>query len=312
MSDIAPRAAGEVWLEQEEKGRPWSLALLRGATRVLGRRGSHAVLWVVCLYYTVLVPRARRASNDYFRRLGHEAGFWTAHRHIFRFAQVALDRMYLLSGRTELFEFGRNGSEHIRALVESGRGGVLLGAHLGSFEAMRAVASANDVRIGILAHNANAQKVRDFLQAVSDGKMMLDVIEIDPGDPSYIIEVQERIAKGHLIAVLGDRLGINERNVEAPFIDAPARFPAGPFILASVLKCPVVLVFGRFEAPNRYDVFCEPFAEQLVLPRGQRDAALRELVARYAARVEHHCRRAPDNWFNFYDFWNSGERDEDG
>ena len=23
----------------------------------------------------------------------------------------------------------------------------------------------------------------------------------------------------------------------------------------------------------------------------------------YAERIEHHCRLAPDNWFNFFDFW---------
>jgi predicted LPLAT superfamily acyltransferase len=35
------------------------------------------------------------------------------------------------------------------------------------------------------------------------------------------------------------------------------------------------------------------------------DDVLRDLVERYAARVEHHCRTAPYNWFNFYDFWNA-------
>jgi predicted LPLAT superfamily acyltransferase len=158
-----------------------------------------------------------------------------------------------------------------------------------------------------LAHNANAKKVREFLQAVSDGKMMLDVIEIDAADPSYILGVRDRIERGELVALLGDRLGINERDVVVPFFGAPARFPAGPFLLASILGCPVLLVFGLFFPPNRYEVVCERFVEKVELPRGRRDAALQELVAGYAARLEHHCRRAPDNWFNFYDFW--AERD---
>jgi predicted LPLAT superfamily acyltransferase len=50
---------------------------------------------------------------------------------------------------------------------------------------------------------------------------------------------------------------------------------------------------------------CEPFENLIDLPRGAREEALHACVARYAARLEHHCRLAPYNWFNFYDFWSS-------
>jgi predicted LPLAT superfamily acyltransferase len=65
----------------------------------------------------------------------------------------------------------------------------------------------------------------------------------------------------------------------------------------------VLLTFGLHRPPNRYELYCEPFAEQVLLPRAQREEALREHVQRFASRLEHYCRLAPDNWFNFYDFW---------
>ena len=74
-------------------------------------------------------------------------------------------------------------------------------------------------------------------------------------------------------------------------------------MLASILKCPVLLTFGLYREPNRYDLHCEPFAERLTLPRGKRQAMLVEHVQRFAHRLEDYCRKAPDNWFNFYDFW---------
>ena len=79
--------------------------------------------------------------------------------------------------------------------------------------------------------------------------------------------------------------------------------PTGPYVLASVLKCPIYLTFGLYQAPNRYDLYCEPFADDIVLPRGDREPALRALAQRYAERLEHYCRLAPDNWFNFADTW---------
>ena len=115
--------------------------------------------------------------------------------------------------------------------------------------------------------------------------------------------VHDRIEAGDFVALLGDRTGLNERTVEATFFGQQARFPAGPFLLASLMKCPVYLTFGLYRRPNRYDLSCEPFADRLHLPRRKREAALQEVVQRYADRLEHYARSAPDNWFNFYDFW---------
>jgi predicted LPLAT superfamily acyltransferase len=70
-----------------------------------------------------------------------------------------------------------------------------------------------------------------------------------------------------------------------------------------MLRCPVFLVFGLYRGQNRYEVHCERFSDAIALPRKARAEALRDHVARYAARLEHFVRLAPDNWFNFYDFW---------
>jgi predicted LPLAT superfamily acyltransferase len=73
--------------------------------------------------------------------------------------------------------------------------------------------------------------------------------------------------------------------------------------LAAVTQVPVVLFFGLYRGGNRYDVYFEHFADRLKAPRPRRREALAAWVQRYAARLEHHARTAPYNWFNFYDFW---------
>ena len=191
----------------------------------------------------------------------------------------------------------------MRELVEQGRGAILLGAHFGSFEAMRAAARDSSLPINILAHNDNARMIAAFLDEVSGGQSKVRVIEIDPNSRTYILEVKDRIDAGELVAVLGDRLGLNDRFTTVDFFAAPARFPTGPYIMASVLRCPVLMVFGTHVPPNRYELRCELLADRVELPRRDRDAALRGYVQQYAARLEHYARAAPDNWFNFFDFW---------
>ena len=116
-------------------------------------------------------------------------------------------------------------------------------------------------------------------------------------------EMENAIERGELVAMLADRTLTKSRSADVNFLGARARFPTGPYLLASVLKCPVYLVFGLHRPPNRYDLYCEPFSEQIRLPRRSRDDALRDQAQRFAERLEHYCRLAPDNWFNFYDFW---------
>ena len=87
------------------------------------------------------------------------------------------------------------------------------------------------------------------------------------------------------------------------FLEGAAPFPEGPFILASVLKAPVVLFSAVYRGGRRYTVKFEPFAEAGIESRETRRVTMQLQCARYAEWLAGCCRSAPYNWFNFYDFW---------
>lgn len=122
------------------------------------------------------------------------------------------------------------------------------------------------------------------------------------GSPDALLGVKDEIDRGVSIGILADRVFSDERVVTVPFLGAPARFPAGPWLVAHALAAPVFLVFALLDARGGYDIHIEPVA-QVRLERAQRDEQLRATVAHFARRLEHYCARAPYNWFNFYDFW---------
>ena len=272
-------------------------------TRVLGRRGGRALLRPIIFYFTLFAGDARRASRAWYERVTGSSSFWTAYNHFLRFAEVALDRVFFVRGELDHFEFDRGGTHLMQELVASGRGALLLGAHFGSFEALRAAGRSNSLPINILAHNENARMIAAFLDEVSGGQSRVRVIEINPSDKTYILTVKERVDAGELVAVLGDRLGLSDRHTTVSFFGAPARFPSGPYIMASVLRCPVLMVFSTYVAPRRYVLRCELLADRVELPRASREQAIAAYAAQFAARLEHYARAAPDNWFNFFDFW---------
>jgi len=292
------------WLNQGERGAIFGIRIAFFLATAFGRWPMRQFLRIVAFWYAIFDATARRASSTWLTRVyGRPARFSEVYQHILRFARVALDRVFLVRGRTGSIVVNRTGTHHLKALIDEGRGAILVGAHLGSFEAMRAAATTH-YPINIVGHFENARVINGLLEQLNPEKAA-KVVHVGKDPVGFALKVRELLDNGEMVAILADRVGLNDKQVEVDFMGAPAAFPTGPFLLAATLKAPVYLVFGLYYEPNRYELHCEPFADPIVLPRGNRQGALKDVVQRYAQRVEEYARRAPDNWFNFYDFWKS-------
>jgi len=298
-----PGAPDAGWLSQRERGTVLGIRLVFRMATLLGRGPMKVLVAVIALWYRLFDRDAVAASRQWLAAV-HERPppRGAVYRHLRTFTQVTVDRVFLLSGRTRGLTFTYTGDEHLQRQKETGRGAVLLGAHLGSYEAMRARGVEEKTPIQVLGYFENARMINALLEGL-DPEQAERVIHLGRDPVGVMARVAARLEAGEMVAVLGDRIGLNDRVVRAPFLGRPASFAAGPFLMASVLKCPVYLVFGLYREPNRYDLHCEPFAEAIELPRGDRERALERWARRYAERLEDYARRAPENWFNFYDFW---------
>jgi len=290
------------WTAERQRGAGWLGVMATIALR-LGWRAAYALLYPVTLVYLASSPaRMRRASRHYLgRALGRVPGLRDMWRLYFAFAATLLDRAYLLTGRTAGYAITIEGLDTMRRHAEAGRGCILLGAHFGSFDALRSIAGAGaPVEIRILMHRHMADAAHAMFNAL-DPSRARDVISL--GNPAAMIEAAECLARGGVIGILGDRAPRGERMLRVPFLGQEAPFPGGPLQLAAILGAPVMLCFGTWLGPRRYALRFEAFAERVTLDRAARDAALRDWLIRYAARLEAMCRAHPFNWFNFYDFW---------
>ena len=236
------------------------------------------------------------------RALGRRAGLRDLFRLYFAFASTILDRAFLIAGRTGGYRIEVHGLEALRTRIAQGQGCLLLGAHIGSFEALRAVADAGSpVEVAVLMHEANAARLKAVFDALGDPGRHATVIPLGTADA--MLRAREVLERGGLVGLLADRAPRGERLLSVPFLGHPAPLPTGPHLLAAVLGAPVMLAFGIWRGPRHYEVRFEPFAEPLPPGRAGREAAVAERVRRYAGRLETLCRAHPYNWFNFYDFW---------
>ena len=293
------------WAKARERGSPVLLRLMIWITLHLGWPASRALLLLIALYFFATSARARAASRDFLTRVrGRPAHFWDGFRHLLVFASAILESVFLLSGRVEGFRIGIEGLESLTAALADGRGCVLLGAHFGSFEVLRAIGRHAPVPVRPVMFRRNAGTVTRILEAL-DPALAAAVIEL--GSPAAMLRVREAVIRGEIVGILADRAPGEQKLIEAPFLGSAAAFPAGPLMLAASLDVPIVLFYGIRTGPRRYTVQFEPFAERIVLRRATRLAELRVWVARYAERLEARCRAHPFNWFNFYPFWEAPE-----
>ncbi len=304
------------WLRQQERGSRFTLKLITWIALKVGRQPARALLYPICLYFLLFSRHARRASQQYLEViLNRPARLREVFRHYHCFAATILDRVFLLSGRHDIFDLRIIGLRPLLERVGKGRGCILLGSHLGSFEVLRSVGvalgdlpvdapGANDLKknlpISILMYEEQARKINELITSLNPG--MADTV-IAIGGPDSMLRVKDRLEQGRLIGILGDRLAQSDKIVHCRFLGQPSIFPAGPMLMAAALKVPVILVFGLYRGGNRYDMYSELLADRIDISPSRRDEDLAMWTQRYVDRLEHYCRLAPYNWFNFYDFW---------
>ena len=287
------------WVTRPERGSLLAMRLIAWIARRVGRGAARLLLYPICLYFILFAGAGRRASRDYLQRaLGRDPGLAGSFRHFHTFASTILDRVFLLNGEVGRFDVRVHGQQVVEDIIAGGDGCFLLGAHMGSFEIVRALgADTRGLDVSLLMYEENARKLASVFDAINPrhGERIISLGEVDT-----MLKVDAVLARGGLVGMLADRTIGDESTAPHRFMGMQTAFPTGPFRVAAVLRRPVVLMFGLYRGGNRYDVHFERLDDGPPAPREER---LRRMQAQYVARLEHYCRSAPYNWFNFYDFW---------
>jgi predicted LPLAT superfamily acyltransferase len=268
----------------------------------LGRRLSRGVLYGVALYFFLFAPAARRESRRYLRRaLGRNPGAIDRFRQILYFATCIHDRLYLINAEYRRFRFTLEGEALVRAQLLSGRGAVLMGAHMGSFEATRSAGRRQPgLHVSLAMYEHNAREINAVLDAInSDAKP--DIIPL--GQVDTMLQIAQRLDRGAFVGMLADRTLGDEPLQAVTLLGERAYLPTGPMRAAALLRCPVIFMAALYRGGSRYHVVFAPVADFSATPAGEREAAIERAVQGYAALVDRYCRSDPYNWFNFFDFW---------
>jgi predicted LPLAT superfamily acyltransferase len=265
-----------------------------------GIRPAYGVLSVVAFYFFLFSGKAFRFQFIFFRkRLNYSFGksVLSIYKNYYWFGQSILDKMVLMSGLDHPFRFEFEGEAYLKAMVEQNKGGLLLSAHIGSWEIAGHLLSRLGTDMHIVMYDGEHQQIKDYLESISE-KYSARIILIRD-DLSHIYAIQEALHNNAFVCMHADRFLEGNKTMVTNLLNKPARFPAGPFLLARTFQSPVSFVFAMKDRALDYHFY----ATEAKIYQGPKETAVREVLQDYCEAMEGTIRKYPLQWYNYYDFW---------
>ena len=289
------------WINTRERG---SIGLINFMIWLCQRQRRWLVnllLYPIAAYFFITGRKAHSASQHFFVQAQGQTRWLDYYQQLLCFSRCLVDRVSILIGDANQFQVQSSGREALIQATQDGRGLIMLGSHLGSFEACKLLARDRmNVEIYIVAYFSGSTKIRQALDAINPE---LKPNFIDPTEPEAVFKMRDVIDKGGILAILGDRTGIGEKQIEVQFMDKPAYLPSGPYHLAAILHCPIFCFFGIRVGDYAYDTYAIKLADKIAFSREARQQQVQSYAQKYADLLAEKARKHPYNWFNFYEFW---------
>ncbi|MCF8374237.1 MAG: acyltransferase [Bacteroidales bacterium] len=273
--------------------------------KYLGLPVAYFILRFIIVYFVFFSPKGTISIYSYFRHI-HRQSVFTSIINIFRnfylLGQVLLDKISVLAGFNNNFTFDFEGEEHLREMVAQGKGGVLIGAHVGNWEVAGQLLERLDTRINIVMLDAEHRSIKEMLDEVMVKKNM-NVIAIKD-DFSHLFQIKEALQNNELVAIHGDRFIPGTKTISCSFLGKQALFPTGALYLASKYKSPVSFVAAMKDTKTHYHFYASkpkmyPYPSNLKIRNSEQKA----MVEDYVTELEKTVLKYPLQWFNYYYFW---------
>lgn len=264
----------------------------------VGIRSAYFILYFVAAFYFIFLKKSNRAIFYYFnKRLGYSTA--KSRQMVFRsyytFGQTIIDKISISAGMRNKFTYEFDGVEILKNLLSDKKGGVLISAHIGNFEIAEFFFSEIDLdfQINLVTTDLEHSAIKNYLESISKKSSIKFIIIRD--DLSHIFEINAALARNELVCFTGDRYFEGVKSLSESMLGQETDFPAGPFLIASRLKVPVVFVYVMKEPKLHYHLYAR---EAVVKHRDEK-----ALLKAYVESVESMIKKYPLQWFNYFDFW---------
>lgn len=279
----------------KQRGSAWSIKLALFLYEKLGYTFLYYLLYPISFFYFLVAKNVKEPLKVYYKNLGIPFTNKRYYRHLRVFAICMVDR-FISKITPEAYTFSYKEKESPREILESGT--VLVYSHFGGW-----AASSNSGHIDNKIHVVMQEAMLDGIKTLEENipeKSSLNVIDLNQGSIAVSVQIANALMNEEVVAIMGDRASNDKAEVAIDFLDQKAHFNKNPFQIAYKTAKPVLAYFIILTGKQSYEV---EYIEIKMDKEKSEDLAVNEALTKYVNKLEEVVKRYPDQWFNFYDFW---------
>jgi len=290
------------WQFVPERSNRFWIVIIIWIARNMGRGFARLLMYPISAYFVIFSTDTRKESRKFLNKaLGRKCRWLDVFKHYRIFAECLLDRIFIYIGKDQDLEISVKGLDVLEHHANSGQGCLMVGSHLGGFEIIRALGKTRrGYTIKALIYGQATPLITGIFKELNPN-LFEDFIFM--GEASSLVGIDEHTRNGGFVSILADRVFNKERRVTCSFFGEDAFFPEAPVVLSRVLNVPMVFFTCLNQGNGKYALIFENLSASSNFEKTERAICTQILMQHFASRLEHYCREAPYNWFNFYDFW---------
>ena len=280
-------------------GNEWMHKWLIRLLRLLDVRILYLFVAIFIIPVCLLLNPSRGTAFRYFRRrmgYGRFKAAWKTYTNHCLFSQVVVDRFAMYAGKR--FRIETEGEEHFHELSARKEGFLLLSAHIGNYEIAGYTLTSERKRLNALVFAGEKASVQRNRGRMFEGKN-INMIALNE-DMSHLFEINQALTDGEIVSMPSDRINGSQKCIEHEFLGAKAKFPLGPFSVATAKGLNALAVNVMKTSLKGYKIFITPLPYDKQAPRQEQ---IKQLSKAYVAELEHRVRQYPEQWYNFFEFW---------
>ena len=289
--------------EGKSRGGAWGHRFFIFIINKLSIRFAYFFLFFVVIYFIPFAPYSTKSIWKYYRKI-HGFGFLKSiimlYRNYYSFGQALIDKIAVRSGKSQKYKYEFENYPAFLDILNSPQGIILISAHVGNWEIGSSFFGEHASKINIVMLDAEYQKIKKLLEENLNPDSH-KIIPVQENNFAHIYQIKNALEKGECVCFQGDRFIKDQSAKTVQFMGKPAKFSYSLFQLTERFNVPVVFYFSMREKGMKYKF-------KFILPEndseGKSGISAGKLMDSYIHTLENILKEYPEQWFNYYDFWN--------
>jgi predicted LPLAT superfamily acyltransferase len=265
---------------------------------LLGYKFVSFLLNFAALYYVVFTPSVKKSLESYYAHLGIKLTYKIYFKHIKIFSLSIFDRFISRINPDELHFKGENRE----AFISLSEGGIVLLSHIGGW-----ATAANSVKAKIptmhivMKESTQEQISRVEMRNKRSNESSVKIIDLNQGPIAANIQIANALINKEVVAIMADRVTDKSKTITVDFLGSKVKINRNPFDIAYRFKKRLVATFAISTKEKEYTLI---FTNIEIA-----DKTLEDIAQEYMNILTKIIKKYPNQWYNFYDFFNQRELD---